>query len=87
MDNASIRHLERVQDIITGVGARLLFLPPYSPDLMPLEEVFAKAKAALKANDDIYLATSTPELMIKLVFATVTPTDTLGYVKHAGYIS
>ena len=41
MDNASIHHLHRVQDIITGVGARLVFLPPYSPDLMPLEEVFA----------------------------------------------
>ena len=42
MDNASICHLERVQDLITGIGARLMFLPPYSPDLMPLEEFFAK---------------------------------------------
>ena len=58
-----------------------MFLPPYSPDLIPLEKVFSKAKAVLKAND-IYLATSTPELMIKLAFATVTPQDTL----HAGYI-
>lgn len=32
MDNASIHHLERVRDIATGVGARLVFLPPYSPD-------------------------------------------------------
>ena len=63
-----------------------MFLPPYSPDLMPLEEVFSKVKAVLKANDNIYLATSTPELMIKLAFATVTPQDTLGYIKHAGYI-
>ena len=86
MDNASIHHLERVQDLITGVGAKLMFLPPYSPDLMPLEEVFAKVKAVLKANDNLYLATSTPEIMIKLAFATVTPTDTLGYIKHAGYI-
>ena len=41
MDNASIYHLERVDDIISGVGAKLIFLSPYSPDLMPLEEVFA----------------------------------------------
>ena len=47
MDNASIHHLACVQDIITGVGARLVFLPPYSPDLMPLEEVFAEVKALL----------------------------------------
>ena len=85
MDNASIHHLERVQDLITGIGARLMFLPPYSPDLMPLEEVFSKVKAVLKANDNLYLVTSTPELMIKLAFATVTPEDTLGYIKHAGY--
>lgn len=44
MDNASIHHLDRVQEIITGIGARLCFLPPYSPDLMPLEEVFSKVK-------------------------------------------
>ena len=55
MDNASIHHLARVQDIITGVGARLVFLPPYSPDLMPLEEVFAEVKALLRANDSIYM--------------------------------
>ena len=42
MDSASIHHLERIEEIITGVGGRILFLPPYSPDLMPLEEVFAK---------------------------------------------
>ena len=66
MDNASIHHLERVQDLITGIGARLMFLPPYGPDLMPLEEVFSKVKAVLKANDNLYLVTSTPELMISV---------------------
>lgn len=45
MDNASIHHLERVRDLITGIGARLMFLPPYSPDLMPLEEVFASPES------------------------------------------
>lgn len=64
MDNASIYHLKRVEDIITGVGAKLTLLPPYSPDLMPLEEVFAKVKTVLKANNEIYLTTSKPELMI-----------------------
>ena len=88
MDNASIHHLERVYDIITGVGARLVFLPPYSPDLMPLEEVFSKVKAVLKANDSIYLSTLTPSLIVKLAFGTVTQTDCLliGYIRHAGYM-
>ena len=72
MDNASIHHLARVQDIITGVGARLVFLPPYGPDLMPLEEVFAEVKALLRANDSIYLASTIPELMVKLAFTAIT---------------
>ena len=52
---------------------------------MPLEEVFSQVKAIIKANDNLYVITSIPELMIKLAFATVTPEDTLGYIKHAGY--
>ena len=67
MDNASIHHLERIEEFITGVGARLLFLPPYSPDLMPLEEVFSKVKSILKANDKVYAAT-TPSLFVKMAF-------------------
>ena len=58
MDNASIHHLERIEEIITGVGAKILFLPPYSPDLMPLEEVFSKVKSILKANDKVYTTIS-----------------------------
>ena len=65
LDNASIHHSAHVQDIVTRVGARLVFLPPYSPDLMPLEEVFAEVKALLRASDSIYLASRMPELMVK----------------------
>ena len=71
MDNASIHHLNRVHDIILGVGARLCFLPPYSPDLMPLEEVFSKVKYILKENDNCYLATSEPEIVVKMAFCTI----------------
>ena len=37
LHNASVHHLEQIEDIITGVGALNRFMPPYSPDLMPLE--------------------------------------------------
>ena len=86
MDNASIHHMERVQDIITGLGARLVFLPPYSPDLMPLEELFAQVKALLRANDSIYIASTTPELVVKLAFTTITQENCLAYIEHAGYM-
>ena len=86
MDNASIHHVVRVWEIITGVGARLMFLPPYSPDLMPLEEAFAKVKAVLKANDNVYISTESPEHFIELAFSTVSKDDCLAYIRHAGYL-
>lgn len=86
LDNASIHHIERLHDIITGVGARLCYLPPYSPDLMPLEEVFSKVKYFLKENDNAYLATTNPELLVKLAFSSITQNDCIGYIRHAGYI-
>ena len=86
MDNASIHHLDRVKDIITGIGAKLIFLPPYSPDLMPLEEVFAEVKSLLRANDSLYIASTTPELVVNSAFSTITQEHCLGYIRHAGYL-
>lgn len=86
MDNASIHHLERIEEMIEGVGAKIVFLPPYSPDLVPLEEVFSKVKLTLKANDKVYTAMTTPELLVKMAFCGITNTDCLNYIKHAGYI-
>ena len=86
MDNASIHHVARIQEIIRGVGARLMYLPPYSPDLMPLEEVFAKVKGVLRQNDSAYISTHSPEQFIKLAFCTVTKNDCIGYIRHAGYM-
>ena len=62
------------------------FLPPYSPDLMLLEEVFSKVKYCLKSNDNAYLCTSTPEDMVKLAYSTVTQHDCINYIKEAGYM-
>ena len=48
MDNLSSHKGPRVQQMIQAKGARLLFLPPYSPDFNPIEKVFAKLKALLR---------------------------------------
>ena len=56
MDNASIHYNERVRSLISSVGALLVFLPPYSPDLNPIEESFSAVKSFLRANEE--LATS-----------------------------
>jgi len=55
MDYCSIHHVAPVVHLIETVAqAKLVFLPPYSPDLMPLEEVFSKVKGVMKANDKVF---------------------------------
>jgi transposase len=48
MDNLSSHKSDAVREAIESVGAELLFLPPYSPDLNPIEQVFAKIKHWLR---------------------------------------
>jgi transposase len=48
MDNLSSHNRVRVRQLIAGAGCRLLYLPPYSPDLNPIELAFSKLKALLR---------------------------------------
>ena len=48
MDNAPWHKGQEIQDIIEKTGAKLIFLPPYSPDLNPIEHAWANLKAAIK---------------------------------------
>lgn len=48
MDNLSSHKRPAVRSAIRGVGARLLFLPPYSPDLIPIEQVFVRLKHLMR---------------------------------------
>jgi transposase len=50
MDNLSSHKSDAVREIIEQAGAELLFLPPYSPDLNPIEQVFSKLKRALRKS-------------------------------------
>lgn len=45
MDNAAIHHVQNVVELIESTGAMVEFLPPYSPDLNPIEEAFSKVKS------------------------------------------
>jgi len=47
-DNLSSHKVAGVKDIIEATGAKMLYLPPYSPDLNPIEQVFAKLKTLLR---------------------------------------
>jgi len=48
LDNATIHHVDLITCLISATGALVRYLPPYSPDLNPIEEVFSKVKAYLR---------------------------------------
>jgi hypothetical protein len=54
MDNAAIHRSERIEQMCRDAGVKLLYLPPYSPDLNPIEEFFAELKAFIKRYWSIY---------------------------------
>ena len=83
MDNNSIHKLEDIEDAIEAAGAWVLFLPPYSPDLNPIEHGWAKVKSLLRTLKPRTL----PDLFEALgdAFASITRHDILGWFRHCGY--
>ena len=75
LDNATIHHVQSVLEVIKDIGCLLLFLPPYSLDLNPIEETFSKIKYELKANDALIQKLPEGGLpdMILSAFDTVSP--------------
>lgn len=48
IDNALFHHTEEVEDVCRAAGVKVIFLPPYSPDLNPIEEFFSRLKARVR---------------------------------------
>ena len=86
MDNASIHHVNEVADLISSVGALLIYLPPYSPDLNPIEEVFSSVKAYLKAHECIIHDANDIETVIQAAFMNISEEDCRGWFSDCGYI-
>lgn len=83
LDNLASHKRAGVREAIEGVGATLLFLPPYSPDFNPIELAFAKVKAHLRRA----AARERPvlEAAIGEAVAAVTAADARGFFAHSGY--
>jgi transposase len=83
MDNLPVHKSKRVADAIAAAGCTLVFLPPYSPDLNPIENMWSKVKALLRA--------AAARTFLAVVDATgdalrsITPEDCEGYFRHCGY--
>ena len=83
MDNLSSHKRQRIRKLIEAAGAHLVFLPAYSPDLNPIELIFAKVKQLLRS-----LACRTRDALWKAmqsVLDQVTPSDAINCYKHCGY--
>jgi transposase len=83
MDNLATHKVAGVREAIEEAGARLEYLPPYSPDFNPIEPMWSKVKQGLKSREPrnarhLHKAAGA-------AFATVTPTDCQGFFLHAGY--
>ncbi len=50
LDNASFHKSQKIQDLIESVGCRVIFLPPYSPELNPIEKFWANMKRWIRNN-------------------------------------
>ena len=83
MDNLPAHKITGVRQAIEKTGARLLFLPPYSPDFNPIEMAFSKLKALLRKA----AARSVDELwtVIAECLDSFTPTECRNYFKADGY--
>jgi len=83
LDNLSAHKGERVKQLIEGRGCELLYLPPYSPDLNPIEEAFSKIKGLVRKAQ-----ARTREALVEAIskaLCAITSGDTRGFLEHCGY--
>jgi transposase len=83
MDNLPAHKVAGIQELIEGRGAKLIYLPPYSPDLNPIEKCWSKIKTYLrkaKARTREELEQALREVLLK-----ITEEDAQGWFKSCGY--
>jgi transposase len=85
MDNLAAHKVAGVRTRIEAVGAELLYLPPYSPDLNPIEMIFAKLKSILRQAAERTVAALWDRLQAAL--NEFTPSECAASLAHAGYAS
>jgi len=83
MDNLSSHKGAHVAKLVESAGATVLYLPPYSPDLNPIEMAFSKLKQLMRAAEH-----RTREALwsdMQRLLDQITPADSHGFFRHCGY--
>jgi len=83
MDNLDSQRGKAVRQAIRKAGAHLIFLPPYSPDLNPIEQVFAKLKTLLRKAAERTVETTWRR--IGQLLDQFTPDEHANYLVNSGY--
>ena len=83
MDNLRAHKVAGIRERIEACGARLIYLPPYSPDLSPIEPCWSKLKALLRTAQA--RTREALDAAIQQVLAAVTASDARGWFRHCGY--
>jgi len=83
MDNLSAHKSPRVDQLIEAAGARVLRLPPYSPDFNPIEMAISKMKSLLRKLGRRSLEDL--EAAIAEAMRSITKRDARGFITHCGY--
>lgn len=83
MDNLATHKVQGVLEAIEAVGARLLYLPPYSPDFNPIENMWSKIKQILRSQ----VPRTASELIAaaKIAFQAISTSDCQGFFLNAKY--
>jgi transposase len=85
LDNLKPHKADEVREAIEAVGARIEYLPPYSPDFSPIEACWSKVKAVIRAK-----AARTYEALDRAImqaFNAITSNDVQGWFAHCGYVA
>lgn len=82
LDNLKAHHANGIRELIESFGARVVYLPPYSPDLNPIELAWSKIKGILRGVAARLLALL--RIAALLAARCITPWDAAGYFKHCG---
>jgi transposase len=85
MDNLSSHKNKAVRQAIRAAGAKLFYLPPYSPDLNPIEQAFSKLKTLLRKENARTIAQI--EKCIAKLIQLINREECLNYFQQAGYAS
>lgn len=85
IDNLGSHRSRAVRDAIIGAGAKLAFLPPYSPDLNPIEQVFAKVKHWMRMAQARCI--SAVHDQIASLVRSIPAAECANYLRNAGYAS